>query len=562
MRTYLWGIGVVLALSPGACTHPPPAEVVIDPGAGKTDPPDSGNPEQPIDEPPSVPVAIDCRAAGHQISPLIYGVGWSGGHSSPEFPWELNPGGRRWGGNGSTRYNWQLHVTNSGDDWFYRNIHADDDGQNAWSRFIEENLAHGIQGTLTVPIIGWVSRDAASVGFPVSRFGPQMSTAPELPEAGNGYSPAGEPLTPASPEITSVSAPPQLIGEWVRTIREQALARGTRGVNTYVLDNEPMLWHETHRDVHPDPVSYDELLQRTIQYGSAVRAQDPEASIAGPALWGWYAWHYSGVDKIAGSAQRPDRRAHGDVPLLAWYLRKLKEHEETTGVRLLDVVDVHFYPAANGVGYQDSGGTDPETSKLRIRSTRALWDADYLDESWLDERLNILPSLNQIIAENYPGRRISIGEYNFGAEQHISGGLAVAEALGRFAQENIESAYYWPYPPRGSAAYWGFRAFRNFDGYGGRFQDQWIPVTAPGGMSVFASRDPGGTRMVVIALNLEPDRSQRIRLQLEGCGSTASARAFSWAGHTDGFAPAALEGKSSSLELPGWSIAVFDLELK
>ena len=48
-------------------------------------------------------------------------------------------------------------------------------------------------------------------------------------------------------------------------------------MTNFALDNEPMLWNSTHRDVHPDPVTYDELLDRTIRYGSAVRAADPDA---------------------------------------------------------------------------------------------------------------------------------------------------------------------------------------------------------------------------------------------------------------------------------------------
>ena len=33
----------------------------------------------------------------------------------------------------------------------------------------------------------------------------------------------------------------------------------------YMLDNEPTLWNSTHRDVHPDPVGYEELLDRTLE---------------------------------------------------------------------------------------------------------------------------------------------------------------------------------------------------------------------------------------------------------------------------------------------------------
>src|SRR5262249_29263012 len=155
--------------------------------------------------------------------------------------------------------------------------------------------------------------------------------------------------------------------------------------------NEPALWNDTHRDVHPEPLTYDELLDRTIRYGTAIRAADPEAIIAGPAEWGWPGYFWSAKDKAAGFHAKPDRRAHGDVPWLSWYLAKLREHEAKTGIRILDVVDLHFYPQGKGVYDGDSGGTDRDTAKKRFRATRSLWDPDYLDESWIDEKIRLIP---------------------------------------------------------------------------------------------------------------------------------------------------------------------------
>ena len=171
-------------------------------------------------------------------------------------------------------------------------------------------------------------------------------------------------------------------------------------MDSYILDNEPMLWNSTHRDVHPEPTTYDELLAKTIAYGTVIRRADPEAKIAGPAEWGWLAYHYSAKDAAAGVFLRPDRRQHGDVPLIPWYLRKLREHEQRTGTKVLDILDVHYYPMADGV---HSGQTDPATAARRIRSTRSLWDPTYKDESWIGERMRVLPLLREWIAENYPG---------------------------------------------------------------------------------------------------------------------------------------------------------------
>jgi hypothetical protein len=349
----------------------------------------------------------------------------------------------------------------------------------------------------------------------------------------------------------------------VGRIRETDRGRG-RSVHAYILDNEPSLWNITHRDVHPNPTTYDELLERTIAYAAAIRRADPEATIAGPAEWGWNGYLYSAEDREVGFRRRPDRRSHGDVPLVPWYLRTLREHEQRTGTRVLDLLDLHYYPMGNAIGSGSEGATDPATSALRIRSTRSLWDPTYVDESWVKQPVRLLPRMREWIQENHPGLGISIGEWGFGAEHHMSGGLAAAEALGRFGTEGLTSAYYWPTPAENSPAYWAFRAYRNFDGNGGHFLDRSVPVRVQGELaSMFASRDPEGRHLVAVLLNFSPRSELKAHVALDGCGSVATSRAFTYVGGEAGFAslPAPPSAGAVALSLPGYSITVLDLTL-
>src|SRR6185436_14855981 len=202
---------------------------------------------------------------------------------------------------------------------------------------------------------------------PASVFGQQRQM--EGTKIGNGVGMDNKPLTPGPPTLTSIPAPPGFVEKWVRAIRATDARRG-RSVDQYIIDNEPALWNSTHRDVHPEPVTYDELLERLIQYGGAVRKADPEAVIAGPAEWGWPGYFFSAKDQAVGFAFRPDRLAHFNTPLLPWLLKELRKHREETGERILDVVDVHYYPQHDGAGTATSGRTDPYSAALRIRSTR------------------------------------------------------------------------------------------------------------------------------------------------------------------------------------------------
>lgn len=510
-------------------------------------------------------VSIDCKAPAERISPLIFGIAFDArGAAQDAHTKKLGATARRWGGNPTSRYNWELgDAWNTGSDWFFENVNPFGKPGKRYAEFLNENLALGVQSALTLPMIGYVAKDTVSFSFPVAEFGPQRASDPYKPAAGDGYTKNQKPIPPGPPERTSVAAPPAMIKRWVEAIRAEDMKRGARSVSIYILDNEPMLWSSTHRDVHPDHVTYDELLDRTIRYGTAVREADPVAMIAGPALWGWQAYLYSAKDSAAGHLLRPDRRAHGDVPLLAWYLAKLREHEARTGVHILNLVDVHFYPQATGVG-GDGGGVDAKASALRIRSTRALWDPTYVDESWIGEKIALIPRLKRWIAENYPGLGIAIGEYNFGAEGHISGGLALAEALGRFAVGGVSAAFYWTYPPDGSPAFWAFRAYRDFDGQGSRFLDLLAPAEAPEGLSVFASRDEDASHIVAVLLNLSPDSAVRPKLSIKTCGEIASRRVFQYTSGAAGLAAVTAGSGDAITEapLPPYSITVLDARLR
>jgi hypothetical protein len=496
-------------------------------------------------------LTIDCRHPGHRISPLIFGLGHSE-RSDPERaePWELGATAVRWGGNSSSRYNWELgNAWNTASDWFFRNVDYSGKPGAAYARFMDENRAHGVASALTMPMIGWVAKDTTSASFPVAQFGPQLALDPDHPGVGNGVARNGRLLTPDAPQRTSVPAPPEMIARWATRLRSDG-----REVALYFLDNEPTLWHETHRDVHPQPVGYDELLDRTLRYGEALRRAAPTAVIAGPALWGFPAL----FDSAAG---RWDRYAHGGVPLLVWYLQKLRAHEQKTGKRIVDVVDVHFYPQGNGIGLGVEGKTDPETAARRIRSVRALWDPTYRDESWIDEPVRLLPRLREWIDANYPGRGISIGEWNFGAERHISSGLATAEALGRFAEAGVKAAFYWTAPPRGTPPFWAFRAFRNYDGRGSRFGDLFLGSASADGTSAFASLDDSGSRAVIVAINPNP-APEPATFEIASASRPRDIHVYTYSAGGTGFQVKQIPpGTRFALPLPAASIATIEIRL-
>ena len=96
--------------------------------------------------------------------------------------------------------------------------------------------------------------------------------------------PDGRPVAGNSPADTSIAAGPEFVADWVKAMKKQFPRLFAEGRVIFALGNEPMLWHITHKDVHPDPVSYDEYLQRFVAMthlrshdapsGHAMRAHD------------------------------------------------------------------------------------------------------------------------------------------------------------------------------------------------------------------------------------------------------------------------------------------------
>lgn len=508
-----------------------------------------------------VQLAVDCKAPAIPISPYIYGVAFDFQRHSDDSAAAIGATVRRWGGNNSSRFNWKLgNAWNAGADWYFMNLKYIDEPGWTWRTFLEQQKGWNLKTALSLPMVGWVAKDTTSVGFPAKEISGQQEVDPHHKRAGNGKTASGQNLPSGPPTRTSVEAPPSFIAEWVKELQA---APGGDSMLFYFLDNEPALWSKTHRDVHPEPLTYDELWKRTVDYGTAVKKAYPQARLAGFAEWGWENYLDSAAD-TKGRMERllkSDRRAHGGVPLVEWYLQQNCAHQKKTGQRLVDILDLHFYSEARGVGHADQGGIDRETNAVRLRATRGLWDPSYKEESWINDTIMLLPRMKKWIADHCPGMDISIGEYSFGAEGHPSGALAQAEALGRFAQHGVYAAFVWKYPPRDSAAAQAFRAYRNYDGQGARFGDAYLASKATGPASLFASRSADGRKLVLVALNLDPDKAAVAPLSLDGCGKVKSTRAFQTT-----FGPRGLEplpvASLGAVPLRPYSITVLELEVE
>jgi hypothetical protein len=512
---------------------------------------------------PVLPIKLEVNPSlnRYAISEDVYGVSWASEALAKDVRLPL----RRSGGNAVSRYNWKVNNTNRGSDYFFLN--AVDPSENP-DTFIAQNKRTGTQTLLTMPMIGWVTKDAGSAcAFSVTKYGPQQQIEPNNPDCGNGVKPDGTLITGNDPKDTSIAVTPAFAGDWVKALVAKYGPASAGGVRYYAFDNEPALWNSTHRDVHPSPVGYDELLQRTLDYGKAIKAADPSAKTLGPVEWGWSNYFYSAKDVVDGGSDwvntRPDRRAHGDKELVAWYLAELYKYQQSTGTRLLDYLDLHFYPQANNVTLGDV--VDPATKALRLRSTRALWDPTYKDESWIssttpDGAVRLIPRMRDWINTNYPGTKLAISEYNWGGLKDINGALAQADILGIFGRERVDMAILWGMPDGNVPGTYAFRMYRNYDGLGGRFGQTSVSATSQdqSKVAVYAAQRSDGA-LTLIVIN-KTESVSGVELKVTGSAAT-SAEVFRYSAASltsiKKEANAAIAGGLIKTSLPAASITLF-----
>jgi hypothetical protein len=442
------------------------------------------------------------------VSRLVYGVNFASASALSRVHYPV----QRWGGNSTTRYSWLDDVSNHASDWFFYSLPEDDaapqdlpDGSSA-DRFIDDARAAGAEPIVTVPLIGWTPKDRSRRwGFSVAKYGAQQQTECTATgnafwcnaDAGNGLRPDGTPITGNDPHDTAREIGPSFVTDWLAHIAARTGTAAAGGVKLFALDNEPTLWNSTHRDVHPQPTTFDELWQRTVAYASAIKAQDPAAQILGPDPWGWCAYFGSAADDCVDGA---DRRAHGGLAFLEWYLAQVAAYQQAHGVRLVDYLDVHYYPAAPGVTLSDDESAP--TAARRLRSLRSLYDQGYVDESWIGEPVRLVPRLRDWIAAHAPGMKIAITEYSWGNDDGPSSALAEAEALAIFGREGVDLATRWVAPAEHSRVEDAFLLFLDYDGSGATVDGTSVRAQsdAPDAVASYAIQRADG-RLYVLLFN-------------------------------------------------------------
>jgi len=521
---------------------------------------------------PPVTVSVDAAANQHPISPLIYGVHFADTPTLLDLKATIN----RYGGNSSGRYNWMQNIDNRGVDFYFESIpYFDPTPGELGDTFISTTKAGGAEPFLTMPMVGWVAKTNANrdtfYSFSVNLYGAQTDVDANLPDAGNGCAVGpdlppcntGTPITFNDPNDASIPADALFQQGWMQHVRDTWGPASGGGLRYWGMDNEPTIWHTAYWDVHPAGAGMDEMTAKMIDYGDRLRTVDPGLQILGPEEWGWDGYFYSGMDQqlimqgACGGPDCPDRLAHGGQDYVPYLLTQMKQHEMNTGQKVLDMLTLHFYPQ----GGEFSDDVSPAMQLLRNRSTRGLWDPNYINESWINAIVQLLPRMKAWVNTYYLGLKVGLTEYNWGAEGHINGATAQADVLGILGREAADMATRWVVPPGGTPVYNAFKMYRNYDGAGSAFGDTSVAAAVPNpdNVAAFAARRAADGALTVMAVSkfLSGNTPATINLASFPAGATAQVWQLTAANVITHLPDVAVAGNSISVSLPPQSITLF-----
>lgn len=460
----------------------------------------------PLPAPTLNNLGVDAAAGRHPISSLIYGTAWAPSNQLSDLNFTLN----RIGGNEETTYNWQEGVHGKGGDWYFEAIpDVPATPGSSTDGVIANSLAAGAEALVTVPIIGWTPKLGTNRSiiwsYSIAKYGPQTGDDPQYPDAGDGISVTNStPITWNDPNDAYTPATTNLQLGYLQHLTNTWGVSTNGGVKYYIMDNEHSIWQSTHQDIQPVGATMQEVRAKIVAYASLVKSVDPSALVLGPEEWGWPGYFYSGFDQQwmgenPGATNFPDQAANGGWDYMPWLLHQMYQYNTNTGQRLLDYFTLHCYPQ----GGEDSDDVSVATDLLRNRSTRQLWDTNYVDDSWIDAVISLIPRMSNWVSTNYPGTKIGLTEYNWGAETNINGATAQADVLGIFGRQGLDLATRWTVPDTGTPTYEAMKMYRNYDGSNSAFGDTSVLADgpAPDNVAVFAAQRSADEALTIMVVN-------------------------------------------------------------
>ncbi len=340
------------------------------------------------------------------------------------------------GGNNSTKYNWRRKLS-SHPDW-YNNVY--DHSWDYASQDIQGRMP-GLQVMWAFQLIGKAAASKSNNFNDWAYNGSNWWSGVGQNLAGGGQ------VNPAGGSQALVNGNPDLYLEnWTADSTTGILKRwfwpGGLGFNKnqfiyWSMDNEPEIWNGTHDDVMPSLLSASAFMDSYFAVAKQAREKFPQIKLTGPVPaneWQWYRWG--------------DQSLTIDGKYYCWleyFIKRVADEQKKTGIRLLDVLDIHWYPSESSNAdllqlhrvFYDETYVYPGANG--VKTVNGGWDTSQ-NKEYIFKRINDWLLLH--FGENH-GITLALTENDISSSNPNIVSVVYASMLGTFADNGVEIFTPW-----------------------------------------------------------------------------------------------------------------------
>lgn len=392
-------------------------------------------------------VTITVNASSEQwyISPYLYGKNNSFSDNQAPSAADINRYkgaglrlARENSGNNATKYNWRLKI-GSHPDW-YNNVYDHD-----WDFEVSHILSEipGMQVMYAFQLLGKAASSKDNNFNDWEYNSSQWWDGVNQNLAGGGVvntSGGSDALVEGDPDLYlmdwNADSTTGILEHW---FGENGLGLPEENLVYWNMDNEPEIWAGTHDDVMPVQVSADEFIDRYIDVAKKARAKYPDIKLCGPVTaneWQWY--NYADEDLYLDGSY---------YCWLEYFIKRVADEEKASGIRLLDVLDIHWYPNESNSAdvvqlhrvFYDRDYNYPGANG--VKTINGGWDSG-LQKEFIFGRVE--DWLNEHFGVNH-GVGLGMSEFGTNSSDPNINSVVYASMLGTFANHLVElfSPWHW-----------------------------------------------------------------------------------------------------------------------
>ena len=471
----------------------------------------------------AIDITVDANAGIKKISPYLYGrnidkISDGDAEVTEEesaFINQMLDAGihmlRANNGNNATRYNWR-HKMTVHPDW-YNNVYSHD-----WAITAQKVLDNmpGVDAMYAFQLTGYAA-SSTEYNFPDWNWYQEHGSYPSqtFDLAGGGeVSEDGKTLIKAGdaslynmewPADSTVA----IIPHW-----KDELKFDMSRFKYWSMDNEMEIWRGTHSDLDL-PVTGDFLVERYIDVAKKARAAWGDIKLTGPVVANEWFWcsvsSYNKQDRPKG----PDR----DYCWLEYFIMKVAEAQKSSGTRLLDVFDIHWYPSEKDYESRvnwhrvlfDTTYNYPGANGIKM--VNGGWDNDNQKE-YIFKRIN--DWLEKYFGKDH-GITLGITETDLNDSDPMVTALIYASFLGTMQDNGVEIFTPWTW---GDGMYETVHLFSRY-GHPNRVQSTSSNDSL---VSAYSSISNKGDSLTVIFVNRAEKDAQDIDLNLANFASDGTVK--------------------------------------